>query len=74
MARKLKISRMDPMETYDAGSLALQIMDHKKKAESLEIDAKSFQEAAQVQRDKADELEALLVRVRARDKSREAGG
>ena len=70
----IKVSRMDPMETYDAGALALQIMDHQEKAAALEVDAASFVKAAGTERAKAVELEQLLVKVRQRDASRRAAG
>ena len=74
MAKELKISRMDPMETYDAGAIAFQILDHQEKAKKLEIDAENFMNAAKTERKKATELEALLVKVRERDKTRKRAG
>ena len=70
----IKVSRMDPMETYDAGAIALQIMDHQKKAAALEADAASFVQAAKVERTQVEELEKILARVRKRDADRRAAG
>lgn len=71
---EFKVSRMDPMETYEAGAVALQIIEHKKKADKLEDDAKNFLAAAEKERKQANKLEDLLVRIRQRDKARKKAG
>jgi hypothetical protein len=68
-----KQSRMDPMQTYDAGALALQIDEHRKKAESLEEDAKSFLSAAAIERKQIDDLGKILSKVRLRDRQKARG-
>lgn len=71
---ELKVSRMDPMETYEAGAVAQQILDHTKKADKLEEDAKNFLAAARTERQKAKELDTLLTKINQRDKARKKAG
>jgi len=67
---ELKVSRMDPFETYEAGALALQLAETLENAINFQADADAFYEQAKQERLKAKELQLLIKRINERDKQR----
>ena len=69
---ELKVSRMDPFETYEAGALALQLAEVLENAANFQSDADAFYEQAKQERLKAKKLQLLIKRINERDKQRKA--
>jgi len=67
-----KVSRMDPFETYKIEDLAAQLAGHLNNASNFQTDSETFAKRAQVERDKAAEMQKLITRVRERDRKRAA--
>lgn len=69
---ELKVSRMDPFETYEAGALALQLAETLENAMNFQTDADNYYEQAKAERLKAKNLQVLIKRINERDKKRRA--
>ena len=69
---ELKVSRMDPFETYEAGALALQLAETLENAAQFQADADAFYEQAKSERLKAKNLQVLIKKINERDKKRKA--
>ena len=67
---ELKVSRMDPFETYEASALAMQLAEALENAERFQADADAFYNQAKAERIKAKKLQALIKKVNERDKKR----
>jgi len=70
----LKVSRMDPFETYTAEAIAKQLAETLSRAMQFQKDADTFTKEAQKFRDKATEMQELLARIHERDRKRAASG
>ena len=68
----LKVSRMDPMETYDAGALAVQLAEALKNEIQFRSDAKEYLAQAEREKKKAEDLKVLIEKVNERDRKRAA--
>jgi len=69
---ELKISRMNPMNEYEVGAVALQLADTLENAAKFQADADAFYEQAKAERLKAKELQKLIKKLNERDKKRRA--
>lgn len=69
---ELKVSRMDPLNTYSASALAMQLAEVLENAANFQEDADAFYEQAKAERLKAKKLQVLIKKVHERDKLREA--
>lgn len=69
---ELKVSRMDPMETYNVGAVALQLAETLENASNFQADADAYYEQAKQERLKAKELQKLIKKLNERDKKRAA--
>jgi hypothetical protein len=70
----LKVSRMDPFETYDAGALAQQLAQCINDENRLRADAYAFLAKADKMKEEQQRLSELIKRVNERDKKRKAAG
>ena len=69
---ELKVSRMDPFQSYEVGAVALQLAEVLENAAQFQADADAFYEQAKQERIKAKELQLLIKKLNARDKQRAA--
>ena len=69
---ELKVSRMDPFQSYEVGAVALQLAEVLENAAQFQADADAFYEQAKQERIKAKELQLLIKKLNARDKQRRA--
>lgn len=69
---ELKVSRMNPLDTYEVGAVALQLGEALENASQFQADADAFYEQAKRERIKAKELQKLIKRLNERDKKRAA--
>ena len=69
---ELKVSRMDPMESYSASAIALQLAETLENAAQFQADADAFYMQADAERKKAKQLKLLIKRINERDKKRAA--
>lgn len=69
---ELKVSRMDPFETYSASALALQLAETLENAMNFQADADAYYEQAKSERLKAKNLQVLIKKINERDKKRMA--
>jgi len=67
---ELKVSRMDPMNTYSVGAVAAQLAEAMENAERFQADADAFYEQAKAERVKMKQLQKLIVQLNERDKQR----
>ena len=70
----LKVSRMDPMATYDAKALAIQLAEALNTEARLRQDAAAFLAQAEAEKKKAAKLQELIRKVNERDRKRAAEG
>lgn len=69
---ELKVSRMDPLNTYEIGALALQLAETLENAAQFQADADAYYEQAKSERLKAKNLQVIIKKVNERDKRRRA--
>ncbi len=69
---ELKVSRMNPMETYSASALAIQLAEALENATRFQEDADAFYEQAKSEGIKAKKLQQLIKKINERDKKRAA--
>lgn len=70
---ELKVSRMDPFETYSASALALQLAEFIENSINFQAEADALYTQAEAERKKAKELQILIRKINERDKKRAAG-